>query len=183
VASFLERPADMMFVLDQILAAGADPASPFFGLVDGTRVAMTGHSFGGMTTFRVAAMDPRITVAVAMAPATFAGASFELPSLIMLGNADGVVNNPAARTAYTASQEPKLLVEVEHSGHYTFSDGCFPGPDCNPPTTLTQPAAVRTQRRCSDRRRVLASSISRTSRSRPQRRRTVNRFVKRVRVG
>jgi len=78
---------------------------------------------------------------VAMAPATFAGASFELPSLIMLGNADGVVNNPSARTAYTASQEPKLLVEVEHSGHYTFSDGCFPGPDCNPPTTLTQPEA------------------------------------------
>jgi predicted dienelactone hydrolase len=141
VASFLERPADMMFVLDQILAAGADPASPFFGLVDGTRVAMTGHSFGGMTTFRVAAADPRITVAVAMAPATPAGASFDLPSLIMLGNADGVVNNPAARTAYTASQEPKLLVEVEHSGHYTFSDACFPGPDCNPPTTLTQAEA------------------------------------------
>jgi predicted dienelactone hydrolase len=141
VASFLERPADMTFVLDQILAAGADPASPFFGLVDGTRVAMTGHSFGGMTTFRVTAADPRITVAVAMAPATPASASFDVPSLIMLGNADGVVNNPAARTAYTASQEPKLLVEVEHSGHYTFSDACFPGPDCNPPTTLTQPEA------------------------------------------
>lgn len=139
--SFLERPQDMVFVLDQILAAGTDPASPFFGAVDGTRVAMTGHSFGGLTTFLVSALDPRITVAVAMAPATLGNARFDIPSLIMLGNVDTVVNNPAARTAYAASTAPRLLVEVEHSGHYTFSNGCFPGPDCNPPVTLTQPEA------------------------------------------
>jgi long-subunit fatty acid transport protein len=60
---------------------------------------------------------------------------------IALGNIDSVVNNPAARQAFAASAPPKLLVEVEHSGHYTFSDGCFPRPDCNPPITLTQPEA------------------------------------------
>ena len=51
------------------------------------------------------------------------------------------MKNPAARAAYAASAAPKLLVEVEHSGHYTFSDGCFPSPDCTPPTTLTQAEA------------------------------------------
>jgi hypothetical protein len=65
----------------------------------------------------------------------------DIPSLITLGNIDSVVNNPATRQAYVASATPKLLVEVEHSGHYTFSDGCFPSPDCNPPTTLTQAEA------------------------------------------
>jgi predicted dienelactone hydrolase len=139
--AFVERPRDMIFVLDQILAAGQDPASPFFGAIDGSRVAMTGHSFGGLTTFLVSELDPRVKVAVAMAPATPAGGSFSMPSLIALGNADTVVNNPAARQAFAASAPPKLLVEVEHSGHYTFSDGCFPGPDCNPPTTLTQAEA------------------------------------------
>ncbi len=141
VQSFIERPQDMIFVLDQILAAGADPGSPFFGAVDGTRVAMTGHSFGGLTTFLVTAIEPRITAAVAMAPATLGAPSFDIPSLITLGNIDSVVNNPATRQAYAASATPKLLVEVEHSGHYTFSDGCFPSPDCNPPTTLTQAEA------------------------------------------
>jgi len=141
VASFIERPKDMSFVLDQIIAAGQDPASPFFGAVDGTRVAMTGHSFGGLTTFLVAAQDPRVGVAVAMAPATPANGKLTVPSLIMLGNIDTVINLPAARQAYVASSSPKMLVEIEHAGHYAFSNGCFPAPECNPPVTLTQPEA------------------------------------------
>ena len=59
----------------------------------------------------------------------------------MLGNIDSVVNLPAARQVYAASSTPKMLVEIEHAGHYAFSNGCFPSPDCNPPTTLTQPEA------------------------------------------
>jgi hypothetical protein len=86
-------------------------------------------------------LDPRVKAAVAMAPATLSGASFAVPSLIALGTIDSVVNNPAARQAYAASAAPKLLVEVEHGGHYVFSNACFPSPDCNPPTTLTQPEA------------------------------------------
>jgi dienelactone hydrolase len=69
----------MSFVLDQIVAAGQDPSSPFFGAVDGSRVAMTGHSFGGLTTFLVASQDPRVSVAVAMAPATPRTASSPCP--------------------------------------------------------------------------------------------------------
>jgi hypothetical protein len=34
-----------------------------------------------------------------------------------------------------------MLIEIEHTGHYAFSNGCFPSPDCNPPTTLTQSEA------------------------------------------
>jgi dienelactone hydrolase len=141
VQSFIERPKDMSFVLDQIIAAGQDPTSPFFGAVDGSRVAMTGHSFGGLTTFLVASQDPRVSVAVAMAPATPANGKFTVPSLIMIGTIDSVVNVPAAEQAYVVSSPPKMLVEIEHAGHYAFSNGCFPSPDCNPPTTLTQPEA------------------------------------------
>jgi predicted dienelactone hydrolase len=141
VASFQERPQDMIFVLNQIIAANDDPSSPFFGMVDTTRVAMTGHSFGGLTTFLVQSIEPRIDVAVAMAPAAPATAHLTVPSLMILGHDDTVVNNPNNRSAYANSDQPKYLVEVEHSGHYTFSDACFPGPDCNPPTTLTQDEA------------------------------------------
>jgi hypothetical protein len=32
-------------------------------------------------------------------------------------------------------------VEVLNAGHFAYSDGCFPSPDCNPPTTLIQDEA------------------------------------------
>jgi predicted dienelactone hydrolase len=140
-AAFLERPADMIFVLDQILAAGQDPTSPFNGVVDGSRVAMTGHSFGGLTVYLVSEREPRVKVAVAMAPAALFQPHLDVPSLTMVGGIDSVVDNTLTRAAYAASVAPKLLVEIEHAGHYAFSDGCFPSPDCNPPTTLTQSEA------------------------------------------
>lgn len=141
VASAVERPQDMTYVLDQIIAAGQDPGSPFFGAVDETRVAMTGHSFGGLTTFLVTNIDPRIKVAIPMAPATPGNAALQVPSLFILGNIDSVVSNANARAAYDRSTPPKLLVEIEQAGHYAFSNLCFAGPDCNPPVTLTQPEA------------------------------------------
>ena len=48
------------------------------------------------------------------------------------------MSNPNANAAYSRSSPPKALVEIEHAGHYAFSNGCFPSPDCNPPTTLDQ---------------------------------------------
>jgi predicted dienelactone hydrolase len=139
--SFLERPQDMIFVLDQMLAASADPASPFSGAADAARIAMTGHSFGGLTTFLVASADPRVKAAVALAPAAPPSGRFAIPSLIALGNVDSVVDNERARMAFAASAPPKVLVEVEHAGHYAFSDACFPSPDCKFPTTLSQDEA------------------------------------------
>ncbi len=141
VDGVIERPQDMIYVLDQILAADGDSGSPFFGAVDESRIAMTGHSFGGLTTYLVTAIEPRIKVAVPMAPATFNTSTLSVPSLLFLGVIDGRVNNDSARAAYDRSTAPKLRLEVENAGHYAFSDLCFASADCNPPTTLTQDEA------------------------------------------
>ncbi|HEV7734839.1 MAG TPA: hypothetical protein VGR62_21900 [Candidatus Binatia bacterium] len=141
VASFQERPQDIVYVLDQLLAANADPGSPFFGMIDPTRIAMAGHSFGGLTVYLVQQIEPRVKVAIPMAPAAQPGFTLTVPSLTILGNIDTVVNNPNARTAYLNHVAPKYLVEIEHAGHYAFSNLCFAGPDCNPPTTLDQDEA------------------------------------------
>jgi dienelactone hydrolase len=142
VDSVVERPEDMMFVLDEMLAANADSLSPFFGTLDPSRVAMTGHSFGGLTTYLVQARDPRITVAVPMAPATGpTQGGLTVPSLTFLGVIDTNVSNPNARLAYGRSSAPKALVEIEHAGHYAFSNLCFASASCNPPVTLTQAEA------------------------------------------
>jgi predicted dienelactone hydrolase len=142
VASAQERPQDMIFVLDEMLEANADADSDFFGALDPERIGMSGHSFGGFTTFAVVALDPRIDVAIPMAPATPGStATIDVPFLMILGNIDSVVNNGTARTAYANSPSPKFKVEIEHAGHYAFSNLCFPSPDCNPPTTLSQAEA------------------------------------------
>src|SRR5262249_26325296 len=140
--SLTERPEDMIFVLDQMLAQNADSLSRFHDALDPSRIAMTGHSFGGLTTFLVQAREPRVKVALAMAPAAgTAQAGFTVPSMMMLGQIDSVVNIPNAEAAYGRSDGPKALVEIAHAGHYAFSNGCFPGPDCNYPVTLNQTEA------------------------------------------
>lgn len=136
--SYQERPQDVLFALDSMLAESADPTSPLLGALDETRIGMSGHSFGGLTTYLVAPLDARIRVAVPMAPAVIGTPMLAVPSLTMLGQIDSAVSNPSIRTAYDGAQAPKYLVEIESAGHYAFSDGCFPGNDCNPPVTLTQ---------------------------------------------
>ena len=138
VASAVERPRDVIFALDQMLAANADPGSPFAGSMDPERIGMMGHSFGGFTTYGVLPLEPRFKVAVPLAPAVPGRPLVAIPSLTMLGEIDSRVDNDAIRAAYDRALPPKLLVEVEDAGHYAFSDLCFTSGDCNPPTTTTQ---------------------------------------------
>jgi dienelactone hydrolase len=141
LASFIERPQDVLFVLDAMLAASGDGSSPFFGAVDANRIGMSGHSFGGLTVYTTVPLDARFKVAMPMAPAIPGSPVLAVPSLTMLGQIDAVVNVPAIRDAYAAALPPKFLAEIASTGHYAFSNGCFPSPDCAPPATLTQPEA------------------------------------------
>jgi dienelactone hydrolase len=141
VASFQERPQDVIFVLDQMLAENGNAASPFFGALDPDRVAMSGHSFGGLTTYLVQRIEPRVKVAIPMAAAVVGPQAMSVPSLSMLGELDTRVSNDAIRTVYGASSTPRHLVEILDAGHYAFSGRCFPSSDCNPPVTLTQDEA------------------------------------------
>jgi predicted dienelactone hydrolase len=140
-ASFQERPNDITFVTDQLLDATADDASPLFGSIDPARIGMSGHSFGGLTTYLVTAQDTRFRVAIPMAPAALFNPTLGVPSLSIIGQVDSVVNNDQTRAAYEQSVVPKVKVEIQHAGHFAFSNNCFPGADCNPPTTLTQDEA------------------------------------------
>ena len=56
-------PEQVLAGLDWALAQNANPASPFYHRLDPTKVAMMGHSCGGLQTIRVSA-DPRIKASV-----------------------------------------------------------------------------------------------------------------------
>jgi predicted dienelactone hydrolase len=143
IRSALERPAEISSVLDQMLALNGTPSSPFFGIIDPDRAGMSGHSFGGWTTFKVAAADARFKVAVPMAGDPAVPPALTVPLLAMTGLVDSVVPPATVAAAYNAAGPPKILVQIENAGHFAFSDGCFPGftQDCNYPVTLSQDEA------------------------------------------
>ena len=105
VQNFILRVADIPAVLDQLTRWNAEEAHALRGRLDLTRVGMSGHSFGAVTTQAVSGQslpvggarftDPRIKAAVAMSPSVPAAGSAErafgtvtLPWLLMTGTKD-----------------------------------------------------------------------------------------------
>ena len=105
VQNFILRAADIPAVLDQLTRWHAEEAHALRGRLDLTRVGMSGHSFGAVTTQAVSGQslpvggarftDPRIKAAVAMSPSVPAAGNAErafgsvrLPWLLMTGTKD-----------------------------------------------------------------------------------------------
>jgi predicted dienelactone hydrolase len=99
------RVADIPAVLDQLTRWHAEDAHALRGRLDLSRIGMSGHSFGAVTTQAVSGQsllvggarftDPRIKAAVAMSPSVPAAGSAErafgsvtLPWLLMTGTKD-----------------------------------------------------------------------------------------------
>jgi predicted dienelactone hydrolase len=137
--SFANRPADIMFVIDSLLALNADPTSFFFGTIDPDRIGVSGHSFGGLTTLRVSAMDPRVSAGLALAPVARSiqdeVAQIAVPIMIQVGTLDGLLAD--ARLAYDLLKAPRYRLEILRTTHSPFSDFCL---ECTPNTTTTEQA-------------------------------------------
>jgi predicted dienelactone hydrolase len=104
VQNFILRAADIPAVLDQLTHWNAEEAHALRGRLDLTRVGMSGHSFGAVTTQAVSGQtmpigrsltDPRIKAAVMMSPSVPAAGNAErafgsvtMPWLLMTGTKD-----------------------------------------------------------------------------------------------
>ena len=149
--SSIDRPLDMLYVLDQMLA-GSIP-------IDAQRVGITGHSFGAWTALETARRDPRFRAVFPMAPGFRNGstpdfvAELARPLVIFGGSLDHTCPFDAnQRAPYDLAQTPKFLVEITGAGHLDFSDLCevplaaaFANDGCN--AQNIDPAAVRARAR------------------------------------
>jgi dienelactone hydrolase len=131
-ADLVNQPQDMSFVISSMLSAAASGSGPFAGLIDPTKVAVSGQSDGGDTALAVAYdhrfSDPRVDAAVVLSGAEIpAEGSFNFPAggpplLAAQGTAD-VVNPPSlTNTFFEAAQRPKYLLSLigaEHLPPYT----------------------------------------------------------------
>lgn len=125
------RPVDVTYLINRMSRLKED--DPLFGLLDLDRIGVTGHSFGALTSLRVAATDKRVKAIVPQAPVDANVAWLGLPQPVVL---DIPVHIQAAHDDKTlewnTNIEPTLLVmrdplwllDITHGGHFTFSDLC-----------------------------------------------------------
>jgi predicted dienelactone hydrolase len=123
--SVVDRPKDMIFLLDQMALWNGGADSRFAGKIDLSKTVAAGMSFGSMTAIRVADIDPRFKAVVAMTGAPETHTNLTVPSLYLLGTEDrtiGVTGNERIRANFAKHTGPSVLIEMKNGGHYSFSD-------------------------------------------------------------
>lgn len=93
----------------------------FAGLLDTSRIALSGHSAGGGTVQTAGSEDDRFSALLSMS----AGAepTRDVPLLLMEGTCDGIIPDSAVVAAQAATPGSQL-VEITGAGHLAFSDLC-----------------------------------------------------------
>ncbi|HUS83252.1 MAG TPA: hypothetical protein VM013_08385 [Dehalococcoidia bacterium] len=134
VDSFLNRPPDMTFVLESMLDLNDDPASPFYQALDGSRVGISGHSFGGLDVVRMAAEGSSTPFAAALAMAPAGGGtlpaidgSVDIPLMLMGGERDTACPVEIQRDYFETLQgnEQRYLVIFPRGAHLAYADQCI----------------------------------------------------------
>lgn len=142
------RIADVHATLDRLAAWNTDAASPLKGRLDLTKVGMSGHSFGAVTTQAVSGqslplmsgeLDKRITAAIMFSPSPpragstkSAFASVAIPWMLMTGTNDAAAIGgitAASRLEVFPALPPggKYELVLDRAEHSAFTDRALPG--------------------------------------------------------
>src|SRR5215207_7135156 len=120
LGDYVNQPADMSFVIDQMLARSNDYNGPLSRRVDKHHIGVAGLSLGGATvygiTFDSCCRDRRVDAALVMAgyllPYDGRNEFPSVPLLIIHGNGD-----PRGRDPYGMASPPKYLMTLERPTH------------------------------------------------------------------
>jgi predicted dienelactone hydrolase len=144
-ADLPNQPADVSFVITQLLAANRSPASKLHGLVNPQAVAVAGKSLGAITILEVgyntATRDPRVKAVIAMtgiiggSGTHFTGIT--TPLLLEHGTADTTVPIQGSASAYADANPPKFFVTLFGQTHGSaFGGGARPAEQVVERTTI-----------------------------------------------
>ncbi len=125
-ASMAARPEEIRLLID---AAGDGRLGV---ATDTARVAMTGHSFGGWTSLRVIAGEPRIAAVAALAPAVAVPQLRDaldvrwkrnVPVLVIAAERDSLLPLEGIEAVHRDLPPPATLVVLTATDHMHFCDG------------------------------------------------------------
>jgi predicted dienelactone hydrolase len=144
-ADFTHQPADISFVITQLLQANRDSHSVMHGFFNPKQIGLAGKSLGAITAFEVgyspASRDPRVKAVIAMTG--FVGVSgphfvgITTPLLLEHGDADTTAPIQGSRDAYAQAKPPKFFVTLFGQTHSSaFGGGTRPAEQVVERTTL-----------------------------------------------
>lgn len=126
----VNQPADLSFVISQLLDAARQPSDALAGSLIPSQIAVLGHSLGGATviglTRKSCCRDERVAASILVAaPSGLADLFFPggqttasgLPTLIMQGTADATLPYSNAVMLYDSTEPPRILVGLDGAGH------------------------------------------------------------------
>mgnify|MGYP001324218076 CR=1 FL=1 len=136
--------------LDVALADAGKADSPLHDLLDADEVAVTGHSAGAYAAYADATSDKRIKAFISYSVGLDGDRARtktpppvpDVPGMIMLGTADGIIPPASSRAVFKAMHAPKYLVEIKGAGHLVFSDICNIGKEQGGLVALTKQAGL-----------------------------------------
>jgi dienelactone hydrolase len=138
------QPADMTFVIDEVLKMARNRKSPIFRLVDKRRIGAAGLSLGGGTVYGLVyhscCIDERVDAALLMAAVRldFQGGTADwrrIPALLMHGDADPLYG--ISENTYPLLAPPKWFVTLHASTHAApFEDSDDPADDAVGPISV-----------------------------------------------
>jgi predicted dienelactone hydrolase len=130
LVDYVNQPADVSFVIDEMLRLDHDDHSPFADLLRRHRIATAGHSLGGVTTMGLmndCCIDKRIDAYIPMSgiELPFPNGAFtfqrKLPVLLVHGDQDQTVPFAGSLTVFAQARHPKYLLEIINGPHVPFA--------------------------------------------------------------
>jgi predicted dienelactone hydrolase len=125
----VNQPADLSFVLTQLLRSAQEAGDPLATRIDAGAVAVLGHSLGGATvlglTRKNCCRDERFRASIFAAAPVLLGDAFGAdplsaegpPTLIIQGTADHSVAYSNGPQLYGLIQPPRFLLGLADAGH------------------------------------------------------------------
>lgn len=126
----IDQPADVSFIIDELLLRNDEADGLLAGAIDAKRIGMTGHSLGGLTTMMTTygpLRDDRILASLPISPI---GCFFEAdviagvttPLMVLGGSEELIVDPTSIRKAYDLANAPRYFVELAGADHIKFAD-------------------------------------------------------------